>query len=122
MLSSCPFTFVLLQKNTLFYIEVLSQKENAIYPSLCFFLCLNFFSAAQPLHPFSPGTHQSPVLQHGPISPFSFHTQFCLNISFVFSSTFPILTCIDRGSTVPPVCSAKLLNVHLTTGSQHPPE
>ena len=52
--------------------------------------------------------------QHGPISPFSFHTRFCLNIGFVFSSIFPILTHTDEGSTAPAVCSTKLLNMHFS--------
>lgn len=92
-----------------FYIRVLSQKENAIHPSLCFFLCPNFFLAAWPPCPFSPVTHQFPGLQHGPISLLSFHTQFCLNMGFVVSSRFPTITCTDGGSIVPPACSAKII-------------
>lgn len=106
-----------------FYERVLSQKENAIHPSLCFFLCPNFFLAAWPPCPFSPVTHQFPGLQHGPISLLSFHTQFCLNMGFVVSSRFPTITCTDGGSIVPPACSEKLLNMHFsTTGSQPLPE
>lgn len=118
---SCPFILALLHFRTLSDLYTSSLTKRKMQFNLPF--ASSSATAAWPLCPFSPVTHQFPIFQHGSISPFSFHTQFFLNTAFVFSSTFCILTCTHRGSTMPPGCSKKKLNVHFfPTVSQPLPE